>query len=76
MLAFYRSTGREEYISFLGAHTQDGAVVAAVDAPFGPHIARVDRADRLLSSELTKQFGTRATRLSDWKHSFVRDQPR
>ena len=70
MLALYRSAARGEAAVYLGAHTQRDSVIAAVDAAFGPRFASVERADRLLSRELRRVFGSRVTEFRDWEHSF------
>jgi hypothetical protein len=70
MFAFYRSAAHEEFTSYVGAHSHGDSVVVAVDATFGPRLASVERADRLLSRELRRQFGSRVTEFRDWKHSF------
>jgi hypothetical protein len=66
----YRSAGGDEFSAYLGAHTLGDAIVAAVDAPFGPHLASVERGDRLLSRELRRHFGSRASEFRSWKQRF------
>ena len=77
MLAFYRSTASDEFVSFLGAHTQGDGVIAAVEAPFGPKLKSLERADRQLFHELKKAFRGRVSKLKKWDQSFVnRSKPK